>query len=179
MKKIIVFLFALISVAYSYAQTDSIGVYSVRGNTVNRIEVLNYNQTKISGGLKSKAKLVFDGETSVNRFNGSATFRLYFGTPSPYDVAKYYMFTPSYSAKDFSIGKFEVKKGNRYLTTAAVSIIGSKIGAGKAKDVNIEYKQLRNNVYEITVTGPAGEYCIMPVINGVAGYTGVFDFTIE
>lgn len=179
MKKIVVFIFALISAVYSYAQTDSIGVYSVRDNTIHRVEVLNYSQTKISGGLKSKVKLVFNGVTSTNHFNGSATFRLYFGTPSPYDAAKYYMFTPSYSAKDFSVGKFEVKKGNRYLTTAAVSIIGSKIGAGKAKDIDIEYRQLHNNVCEITVTGPIGEYCIMPVINGVAGYTGVFDFTIE
>lgn len=179
MKKIAAFIFTLLWAICVQAQTDSIGVYSVRNSVVNRVEVLNYNQTKISGGLKSKVKLVFNGTTSTNRFNGSATFRLYFGTPSPYDVAKYYMFTPSYSAKDFNVGKFEVKKGNRYLTTVAVSIIGSKIGAGKAKDVNVEYKQLRNNVYEITVTGPAGEYCIMSVINGVAGYTGVFDFTIE
>ena len=43
----------------------------------------------------------------------------------------------------------------------------------------MEYRQLRDNVYEITVTGPAGEYCIMPVLNGTAGYAGVFDFTLE
>ncbi|WP_294610959.1 hypothetical protein [uncultured Bacteroides sp.] len=179
MKTIAIFIVALLAAISAKAQTDSIGVFSVRNGVTNRIEVLNYNQTKISGGFRSKAKLVFEGATSANRFNGSATFRLYFGTPSPYDAAKYYMFTPSYSAKDFNVGRFDVKKGNRYLTTVSVSIIGSKLGAGKAKDVNVEYKQLRNNVYEITVTGPAGEYCIMSVRNGVAGYTGVFDFTIE
>ena len=89
------------------------------------------------------------------------------------------MFTPSYSVKDFSVGKFEVKKGVRYLTTAKISIIGSTIGAGEAKGVTVQSTKLRDNVYEITVTGPAGEYCIMPVLNGVAGYAGVFDFTIE
>lgn len=49
----------------------------------------------------------------------------------------------------------------------------------KDKDVKVETKKIRNNVYEITVTAPAGEYCIMPVINGIGGYAGVFDFTIE
>lgn len=179
MKKIVIFILIVLSAIYAQAQTDSIGVYSVSNGVTTKIEVLNYNQTKISGGLRSKAKLVFDNATSVNRVSSPATFRLYFGTPSPYDVAKYYMFTPSYSAKDFSIGKFEVKKGKRHLTTATVSIIGSKVGADKAKDVNIEYRQLRNNVYEFTITGSAGEYCIMPIINGIGGYTGVFDFTLE
>jgi len=179
MKKIIAFVFGALFTICAQAQTDSIGVYVVHNNAVSRVEAINYNQTKISGGLKGKAKLVFDNATSANRVSSPAAFRLYFGTPSPYDVAKYYMFTPSYSAKDFSVGKFEVKKGKRYLTTAVVSIIGSKVGADKAKDINIEYKQLRNNVCEIIITGPAGEYCIMPITNGVGGYTGVFDFTIE
>lgn len=179
MKLVIVSFVALLSVFCAQAQTDSIGVYALRNGEVSRVEVLNYTQTKISGGLKSKARLVFAGPTSQTRFNGTATFRLYFGTPSPYEVAKYYMFTPSYSVKDFSVGKFEVKKGDRLLTTATVSVIGSKVGAQQAEGVHIAYRALRNHVYEITVTGPAGEYCIMPIINGVAGYTGVFDFTIE
>ena len=72
-----------------------------------------------------------------------------------------------------------VLKENRYLTTASVSIVGSKIGVSIAKDVSVEYRQLRDNVYEITITGPAGEYCIMPVLNGTAGYAGVFDFALE
>ena len=72
-----------------------------------------------------------------------------------------------------------VLKENRYLTTASVSIVGSKIGVSTAKGVNVEYRQLRDNVYEITVTGSAGEYCIMPVLNGTSGYAGVFDFALE
>lgn len=85
------------------------------------------------------------------------------------------MFTPSYSVEDFIVGQFEVKKEKRYLTTATASIVGSKVGVSAAKGVNVEYRQLRDNVYEITVTGPAGEYCIMPVLYGTAGYAGVFD----
>ncbi|MEG1885967.1 MAG: hypothetical protein RR182_06745 [Alistipes sp.] len=61
-----------------------------------------------------------------------------------------------------------------------ISILGSSsIGASEAKELKMETKQLRPNVYEITVSGPAGEYCIMPMINGAGGYSGVFDFTIK
>lgn len=165
--------------ACAYAQTDSIGVYKVDNAGISRIEAVRPAQTKISGGLKSKAKVVFNSAASQNRFAGSATFRLYFGTPSPYDATKYFMFTPSYSVEDFIVGQFEVKKEKRYLTTATASIVGSKIEVSAAKGVNVEYRQLRDNVYEITVTGPAGEYCIMPVLYGTAGYAGVFDFALE
>lgn len=165
--------------ACAYAQTDSIGIYKVDNAGISRIEALRPAQTKISGGLKSKAKVVFNGAASQNRFAGSATFRLYFGTPSPYDATKYFMFTPSYSVEDFIVGQFEVKKEKRHLTTATASIVGSKVGVSAAKGVNVEYRQLRDNVYEITVTGPAGEYCIMPVLYGTAGYAGVFDFALE
>lgn len=165
--------------ACAYAHTDSIGIYKVNSAGISRIEAARPVQTKISGGLKIKAKVVFNGASSHNRFSGSATFRLYFGTPSLYDAAKYFMFTPAYSVKDFSVGKFEVKKENRYLTTVSTSVVGSKVGVSAAKDVNVEYRQLRDNVYEITITGPAGEYCIMPVLNGTSGYAGVFDFSLE
>ena len=180
MKKFIVTAALSAFSACAYAQTDSIGIYKVDNAGISRIEAARPAYTKISGGLmKSKAKVVFNGASSQNRFRGSATFRLYFGTPSPYDAAKYFMFTLSYSVKDFIVGKFEAKKENRYLTTASVSIVGSKIGVSAAKDVSVEYRQLRDNVYEITITGPAGEYCIMLVLNGTAGYAGVFDFALE
>ena len=179
MKKFIVTAALSIFCACAYAQTDSIGIYKVDNAGISRVEAARPAQTKISGVFKTKAKVVFNGSSSQNRFKGSATFRLYFGMPSPYDAAKYFMFTPSYSVKDFSVGKFEVKKENRYLTTASVSIVGSKIGVSAAKDVSVEYRQLRDNVYEITITGPAGEYCIMPVLNGTSGYAGVFDFALE
>ena len=175
MKKFIVTAALSVFCACAYAQTDSIGIYKVDNAGISRVEAARPTQTKISGGLKSKAKVVFNGSSSQNRFRGSATFRLYFGVPSPYDASKYFMFTPSYSVKDFIVGKFEVKKENRYLTTASASIVGSKIGVSTAKGVNVEY----NNVYEITVTGSAGEYCIMPMLNGTSGYAGVFDFALE
>lgn len=184
MKKIALFilgLMALLVSAKAQTQTDSLGVYALCGSSFEKIDVLNYQQTKVSSSIiRGKAKLAFAGSTSSHHFKNTATFRLYFGVPSPYEAAKYYMFTSAYSAKDFGVGKFKVKKDMRYLTAAMVSIIGhSSIGAEKDKDVKVETKKIRNNVYEITVTAPAGEYCIMPVINGIGGYAGVFDFTIE
>ena len=170
----------LVGVSAAYAQTDSIGVYSVTEAGVRRVEVVNYTQTKISNAvLSGKAKLMFSGATSPNHFTGSATFRLYYGTPTPYDAAKYFMFTPAYSTKDVSIIRFDVKKDSRLLTTATVSVFGGTVGAKAAKDIKVDTRQIRDNVYEVTVSGPAGEYCIAPAINGAAGYAGVFDFTLE
>ncbi len=82
MKKLLVAFAGLLIAVSAIAQTDSVGIYSVRGASVQRVEILKYNQTKISGGLlNKKAKLQFDGAASQNRFAGSATFRLYFGSP--------------------------------------------------------------------------------------------------
>lgn len=137
--------------------------------------------TKVSSAIVSgKVKLQFDNTTSETVFNGSARFRIFYAVPSPYDAAKYFMFTPAYSVKDLSVAKFTVKKEMRYLTSSTISIIGGTIGTKKAKDIKIEAKQIRPNVYEVTITGPAGEYCLLPVVNGIAtAHAGVFDFTIK
>ncbi len=180
MKKLLAAVVCLLIAASAIAQTDSIGIYSVRGSSVQRMDILRYSQTKISGGmLNKKAKLEFTGPASENRFIASATFRMYFATPSPHEVVNYFMFTPSYTVKDFGVGRFEIKKGNRYLTTAKISVFNSTLGASKVEDIKIDTRQIRNGVYEITVSGPVGEYCIMPIINGAGGYSGVFDFAIE
>lgn len=182
MKKIILVAVLTLSAVVAYSQTDSIGVYSVRGGSVQRVEMIKPISTKVSSGIVSgKAKLQFVNTTSETVFNGPAKFRIFYAVPSPYDAAKYFMFTPAYSVKDLSVAKFDIKKEMRYLTSSTVSIIGgSTIGTKKAKDIKIEAKQIRPNVYEITITGPAGEYCLLPVLNGMAtAHAGVFDFTIK
>lgn len=180
MKKILSLLLGSMCATAVYAQTDSIGVYSVRGADIKRVEISKPTGIKISSAIVSaKAKVQFEGEASDEKFNGCATFRIYYAVPSAYDAAKYFMFTPSYSVKDLSVAQFSVKKKSRYLTTSSVSIIGGSLGTQKAKDATIEVKQVRQNVYDITVSGPAGEYCIIPVFNGMASpYGGVFAFTI-
>ena len=181
MKKILVFITGLLAFVQIGAQipADTVGVFAVANQELTRIDCLQYSHTKISGAVvMAKSKLCFDGQTSKNQFTAKAVFRLYFGVPSAADVRKYYMFTPSYSAKDFDIVKFKVKKGRRYLTTSTVSVVGGRMGAKQAKDVQVKTVQLKPNVYEITVTGPAGEYALTPAVNGVAGFAGVFDFTL-
>lgn len=181
MKKIVVLILGLLAYIQIQAQTpaDTVGVFAVSGQELTRINCLQYSHTKISSAVVvAKSKLCFDGQTSENRFTAKAVFRLYFGIPAAVDVSRYFMFTPSYSAKDFNIVKFKVKKGRRYLTTSTVSVAGGRVGAKQAKDVQVKTVQLKPNVYEITVTGPAGEYALTPAVNGVAGYAGVFDFTL-
>lgn len=161
--------------------SDSIGVYAVMGDVIKPVELINYNNVKISRGFMSaKTKLEFNEKTSPTRFKGAAKFLLYFGQPSSYDMAKLYMFTPTYSVKDFGIGKFEVKKGKRLLTTAKVAVFGSiNTGAEDSEDIAYDVLEVRPGVYELTITGAPGEYCIMHTFRGGAGYGGVFDFTIE
>ena len=180
MRKAIALLIIAISAIAVKAQSDSIGIYSVRDRIVKRMEIIKHNQTRISGALVVyKTKLVYDGATSENHFKGTAHFRIYFSQPHYTLLAKYYMFTPNFSIKDFAVGKLEAKKGSRQLSVGLTNLAGGYVGAKKAENVNVKTTQLREGVYEIEVSGPPGEYCIMQVTNGVGGYNGIFDFTIE
>lgn len=161
--------------------TDSIGVYAIDGGKITPVELINYTGAQISRGFMSaKAKLEFNGKTSSHHFKGTAKFRIYFGQPNPYDMARLYMFMPNYSIKDFGVGRFEVKKDCRRLTTANISVFsGGKAGAKQTDKITYDTVEIRPGVYEVTVTGLPGEYCIMHTFKGSAGYGGVFDFTIE
>lgn len=180
-KKIAIVIACMCIAIPSVAQQDSIGIYAVYDSSRARMDLIKYKQVKVNSAvIAGKAKLVFEGSSSQNRFKETASFLIYFGTPSINDMTKYYMFTTSYSVKDFSIGKFEVKKGNRRLTTMSYSVLGSTFGVKEVDELIVQTAKVRENVYEIRVSGPAGEYCIMPTINGISGgYAGVFDFTIE
>lgn len=183
MKKVFIVIALCVCALTSKAQTpsDSVGVYAVNADGINPMELINYKNTKISKGFMSaKAKLEFDGATSPNHFKGTAKFRLYFGQPNPNDMARLYMFMPNYSVKDFGIGRFEVKKDCRQLTTANMSVFGGgNAGAKQTDKLSYETVEIRPGLYEVTVTGVPGEYCIMHTFRGSAGYGGVFDFTIE
>ena len=89
------------------------------------------------------------------------------------------MFTPAYSAKNFDVARFEVKKGKRYLTGISASITGSSVGVSSADDLQIDIKEVRAGVYDMKVSGKPGEYCLMFTANGAGGFGGVFDFTIK
>ena len=176
---LIAFLFCMAGV---YAQTDSIGVYSVSGNGIEKVNLSTPISNKVrSAFFSAKTVTEFSGATSSTRFQGKATFRLYYRAPTEYEAVKYYIFAPSSSPDELAIARLDVKKKSRYLSgNRMYAFVGGTIGAKRAKDVDVEIKQLRPGVYELTVSGPPGEYCILPLVNGIATpYPGVFAFTIQ
>ena len=182
MKKIVFVLFLIVNILSAKAQTetDSVGIYMIRDNIAVFMSPVNFSGTSISRGFMSaKSKLEFTGATSKNQFHKVAKFRIYFGQPSLNDLATLYMFNPTYKIEDFGIGKFEVKKNKRLLTTARVAVFGSSgSGAVSSDKVSMQTTEIRPGVYEVTVKGAPGEYCIMHTFRGGGGYGGVFDFTL-
>jgi len=175
MKKVIlIFSVILLSVAAS-AQNDSIGVYAYIDGVYKSIMPINYQQTKIGIG---KAYNIFAGATSVNHFSKQAKFRLYFGAVTPDKLQTYFTFSNAYSIADYGVGEFKVKKDSRLLATVRGSIFGIKGGTVKSDNVNVLTDTVRASVYDITVAGKPGEYCIMVTRNGAGAYYGVYDFTI-
>lgn len=176
MKKAIVILAVILSAITASAQTDSIGVYAYTDDAYKSVTPIHYQQTKIGIG---KAANIFSGSTSSNRFNGAAKFRLFFGSVSPDKLQMYFTFTNSFGIGDYGIGEFKVKKDSRQLSTVRGSIFGMKSGTAKSDNVNVHTDTVRPGVYDITVTGKPGEYCIMVTRDGAGAYYGVYDFTIE
>lgn len=189
MKSFFSLLFILTSLAVNaQTETDSVGAYAFLGENYVQMKRITHASVKGSGGLASvatfgvakiKAKLEFKGDTSPYQFKNKAIIRLYFGNPAPQDMVNLYMFSPAYSVENFGVARFDVKKGKRLLTGVSSSILGSKVGVDTAENLNIEMVELRPNVYEITIQGEPGEYCIMSTANGTGGFGGVFDFTIK
>lgn len=174
--------------AYAQVPTDSVGIFAIIDNKAVRMDKITHQAIKGSGGLASmatfgmakiKSKLQYKGATSPNHFKGTATFRMYFGTPQTADMVNLYQFAANYSAKDFEVARFDVKKNARLLTGVSASLLGSSVGVASADDLDVTVKELRQKVYDITVTGKPGEYCFMFMANGTNGFGGVYDFTIE
>lgn len=190
MKHLILYTLFLISPIMANGQipTDSVGIFALMDNQAIRMNKITHRAIKGSGGLASmatfgvakiKSKLQFKGNTSPNHFKGKAKFRMYFGTPATADIVNLYQFTTAYSAKDFEIARFDVKKNTRLLTGVTASLFGSSVGVSGADDINVVVKELQPKVYEIEITGKPGEYCFMFTANGTNGFGGVYDFTLE
>jgi len=188
MKKLIFFVALCSLVAKSFAQTDSIGVYAIHGNTITSVEKLTHRSIKSGNGMamafsfgiaKIKTRLEYNGETSNEHFTHTATLRIYFGNPQIDQIQNYYMFTPDRSIKNFEVAKFEMKNKRRYLVAGTVSPYASTLGVASTKDVEVSTTRIRDGVYGLTITGKPGEYCLMYSADGRAGFGGVFDFTLE
>lgn len=178
MKRIFLSLLLLIpTLLFAQVPSDSVGVWAVSDNGMTCIKRITPRRIKGSGFVKVKAKMEFDGATSDHIFNGTAKFRMYFGNVPITEIQNLYMFSSNHSPKDFEIGEFQVKKDSRLLTGVTAKPFSSQIGASESKKVAATVTKLRDGVYDISVSGKAGEYCIM--FAGASGFGGVFDFTLK
>lgn len=96
------------------------------------------------------------------------------------------MFSSDYSIDDFFVIKFKSVGKGRQMTSAVVH--SNRIeGAKEDKSVKLEVKKVSDNVYDLTVEGQPGEYCLTynnkqgNTSNGMknSGSKKVFDFTIK
>ena len=167
---------------------DTVGIYAYNTDKPQCMESIKYVGMKsnaigsaLSYGIaKTKLKLLFDGATSPYAFSGKAHFRIYFGMVPALKAQRLYMFSSSYTIRDFGISKFKVKKNQRLLTQGSFSLWGgTKSGIETDETVKIDSKEIRDGVYDVTVTANPGEYCFVFTNNGAGAYNSVFDFTIK
>ena len=175
-------------VCLAFGQTDSVGIYAEQDGKLQLLEPLNFSRTKINalgsalsyGIASTKLKYEYAGATSPFQLSSPAKFRIMFGNVPPTKLQRYYMFAPSYSVRDFSVARLDVKKKKRLLTGGKVSIWGgTSFGAEQDDDIIIKADKVREGVYDLTVTAEAGEYCFFFSLNGTGAYNTVFDFTIK
>ena len=179
----------VLSSSAQQVKSDSVGIYCYLDGSFQQMEPINYSGMKANtlgsaltyGIAKTKLKMEFAGATSPYKFyGGKAKFRFFFGHCPVGKVVRYYMFTGNYGMRDFQVTKFDVKGDKRKLVSASVSIwTGINTGTNKSDDVTINYKQIRDGVYDVEVSGNPGEYCFTFTLNGVGAATTVFDFTLQ
>lgn len=131
----------------------------------------------------SKWILTYNGKTSNYQFTGTAHFRLYF-THDRNSISEYYkMFSSDLTTEDFIVCKFNVKGQKREFigakfTSAFNYDVRTKSKADAAKNVDVKINKISDNVYDMTVKGEPGEYCLTWNEKDKASWT-VFDFTIK
>ena len=167
---------------------DTVGIYAYNTEKPHLMESIKYKAIKanalgaaLTGGIAAtKVKLQFGGTTSPYVFTGKAHFRIYFGNVPPSKMQRLYMFSSANSIRDLAIAQFDVKKNDRMLVQSSFSLFGgSTSGTETNQDVKIDYTEVRDGVYDATVTAQPGEYCFVFTNNGAGGMYSVFDFTIK
>ena len=150
--------------ALSKLRMDSVGIYANIDNSLVAMKHIDFKEIERTG----------------------YTFRIYF-THDRNSISEYYdMFSSDYSIDDFFVVKFKSVGKGRQMTSAVVH--SNRIeGAKEDKSVKLEVKKVSDNVYDLTVEGQPGEYCLTynnkqgNTSNGMknSGSKKVFDFTIK
>lgn len=176
--------------ALSKLRMDSVGIYANIDNSLVAMKHIDFKEIERTGYInpfKDKELITFEGKTSPYAFvGGKATFRIYF-THDRNSISEYYdMFSSDYSIDDFFVVKFKSVGKGRQMTSAIVH--SNRIeGAKEDKSIKLEVKKVSDNVYDLTVEGQPGEYCLTynnkqgNTSNGMknSGSKKVFDFTIK
>lgn len=168
--------------------TDSIGIYFADpGKPLQRISPIKFYKMKtntlgmaLSGGLASaNIKAIYSGSTSANKMTANAHIIFYFADV-PADLATYYMFSRTYSVRNFMLCKLKTVGNKRELSTGKIGITGNNMGATESEDLKFNVKNTTPGVYEITFNGPQhpGEYCFVFNDGNTGAYNSVFDFTV-
>lgn len=171
--------------AMSQLKFDSVGIYTKKDDglvAMKHVEAFE-NRTTLND-FAPKWILTYKGKTSNYQFTGGkAIFRVYF-THDKNSISEYYkMFSSDLTIDDFVVCHMKVKGNKREFIGArhGQRIIGygsTKSKAEEAKDVKVDVKKISENVYDMTVEGEPGEYCL--TWNEKARSSSVvFDFTIK
>lgn len=175
--------------AIGKTKMDSVGIYANIDNSLVAMKHIAFKEIERTGytnPFKDKELIVFDGKTSPYQFTGAAHFRIYF-THDRNSISEYYnMFSSDYSIDDFFVVKFKQVSKGRQMTSAVVH--SNRIeGAKGDTSVNMNVTKVTDNIYDVTIEGQPGEYCLTYNLkssntgNGMknSGSKSVFDFTIK
>lgn len=163
---------------------DSVGIYANIDNSLVAMKHVDADENRVTmNDFASKWLLDYDGKTSPYQFSKTAQFRVYF-THERNSISEYYkMFSSDLTIDDFIVCRFKVKGNKREFigarnTSAVLGDGHAKSKAEAAKDVTVSVKKISDNVYDMTVKGEPGEYCLTWNEKEAASWT-VFDFTIK
>ena len=162
---------------------DSVGIFANIDNKLVAMKHIDANENRITDNpLSSKWILTYNGSTSNYQFLGEAHFRLYF-THDKNSISEYYkMFSNNLRVNDFIVCKLKIKNNKREFIGAryasGVFSDGHTKSKADAADVIVSVNKVSENVYDMTVKGTPGEYCLTWNEKDAASWT-VFDFTIK
>ena len=170
--------------ALSKLRMDSVGIYANIDNSLVAMKHVDADENRVTmNDFASKWLLDYDGKTSPYQFPKTAQFRVYF-THERNSISEYYkMFSSDLTIDDFIVCRFKVKGNKREFigarNTSAFLYDGhTKSKAEAAKDVTVSVKKISDNIFDMTVKGEPGEYCLTWNEKEAASWT-VFDFTIK
>ncbi len=96
--------------------------------------------------------------------------------------ANWWWFASATSPNEFALIKLDEKKDRRELVSGQSNAYGSSIGISEKQKVSFDYKEISENIFQVTLRGSmqSGEYCFMytGAVPSMYNNDKVFDFGI-